>query len=137
MYSNRLFQKLQPSKYSAFSSQRGSAIVEFVLVGAPLVLTALTVLSLLLSSFSLLVLRDSAIEGARYAALADQDSSTGCTRAKKLAESAIGRITSISSSCRQIPGLIEVVELRALIPLLGFMATSREFTVRGSAPIEN
>lgn len=128
---------MQPSRIFAPSSQRGSAIVEFVLVGAPLVLTALTVLSLLLSSFSLLVLRDSAIEGARFAALADQESSAGCIRAKTLAESAIGRIASISSTCRQISGQIEVVELNARIPLLGFMATSREFTVRGSAPIEN
>lgn len=133
---NRPYQKLQFSKLAFRSNQRGSAIVEFVLVGAPLVVTALTVISFSLASFSVLVLRDSAIEGARYGALADQDSSAGCVRATKLAESAVGRTAYVSSSCRQISGFVEVVELRAHLPFLGLLGTSREVTVRGSAPRE-
>lgn len=128
---------MRPSKFRFSSSQRGSAIVEFVFVGTALVMTAFTVLSISLSSFSLLALRDSAIEGARYAALADQGSLTGCARARKLAESAFGKIISITSSCRQISGEVEVVELSVRLPLLGFLGSSRELTVRGSAPREN
>lgn len=99
-------------------------------------LTTMAVLSISLSSFSILVLRDSAIEGARYAALADQDSSAGCIRAKKIAESAVGRNTAISCSFRKISGDLEIVELSARFPLLGLFGTSREVKVRGSAPRE-
>ena len=103
---------------------------------APLVMTALTVCSVSLASFSILVLRDSAIEGARYAALADQDSPSGCIRAEKLAESAIGKRAHVASSCRQVSGDIEVVELSARLPLLGLLGASHKVTVRGSAPRE-
>ena len=128
---------MRPSSVRSVPSQRGSAVVEFVFVGTALIMTAITVMSISISSFLVLALRDSAIEGARYAALADQGSLAGCARARTLAEAAFGRIISITSTCRQSSGAIEVVELSARLPLLGFLGTSREVQVRGSAPREN
>ena len=119
------------------SRERGSAVVEFVLVSAPLVLLSMTVVAVGLSTFAMGVLRDSAIEGARYAALADQNSSAGCVRASNLASQAIGRFTEISANCEATTDGYEVVELRAQVLLFGMLTQTRELEAIGRAPREN
>lgn len=117
--------------------ERGSAIVEFVLVSVPLVLLAMTVVAVGLSAFTLGVLRDSAIEGARFAALADQGSSAGCVRGSQLASQAIGRFALIEANCESSTDGFEMVQLRAQILLFGMFTQNRELTATAKAPREN
>ncbi len=112
-------------------------MVEFILVSVPLLLLSMTVVAVGLSSFAMAVLRDSAVEGARYAALADQNSDAGCQRASLLARQAIGRFANVTATCGSSAGEFEVVELRAQIALLGLLTQDREFYAISQAPREN
>jgi Flp pilus assembly protein TadG len=118
-------------------SSRGSAVVEFILVSVPLLLLSMTVVAVGLSSFAMAVLRDSAIEGARYAALADQNSAAGCLRASLLAKQAIGRFANVSAACDSSEAGFEMVELRAQVTLFGLFTQDRELYAISQAPREN
>jgi Flp pilus assembly protein TadG len=118
-------------------SSRGSAVVEFILVSVPLLLLSMSVVAVGLSSFAMAVLRDSAIEGARYAALADQNSAAGCLRASLLANQAIGRFANVSAACDSSAAGFEVVELRAQVALFGLFTQDRELYAISQAPREN
>lgn len=117
-------------------SSRGSAVVEFILVSVPLLLLSVTVVAVGLSSFAMAVLRDSVVEGARYAALADQNSDAGCVRASVLASKAVGRFASVTASCESSSRGFEVVELRAQIALFGMFTQGRELYAISQAPRE-
>lgn len=122
------------------SSEKGSALVDFVFLAVPFVLVPLSVISLSFVSYAQTVLRDSAIEGARYAALADQDSSGGCKRSLELAQEAFAGFLDIKSSCSllsQSNGQIEHVVLRGRVPVFGVFAFSPELSAMGRAPREN
>ena len=97
MCSSKLSQKLQP-----FKLERGSAALDFILVAIPLLMVTLAQLSIFSSAFILNVIRDSAVEGARYAALADQNSQQGCARSKYLVAVALGKSVSPVFSCQSI-----------------------------------
>ena len=116
--------------------EAGSAVVEFVLVSVPLLLLAMTVIAVGLSSFTIAVLRDSAVEGARYSALADQVSSSGCVRATQLAREAIGKFATIDAKCALAANGFEVVQLNAQLVLFGFLSESRKLTAVSRAPRE-
>ena len=118
-------------------SSRGSAVVEFILVSVPLLLLSMTVVAVGLSTFAIAVLRDSAVEGARYAALADQNSAAGCIRASLLARQAIGRFANVSAVCDSSAAGFEVVELRAQIAMFGLFTQDRELHAISQAPREN
>ena len=118
------------------SHEAGSAIVEFVLVSVPLLLLAMTVIAVGLSGFTMAVLRDSAVEGARYSALADQFSSAGCIRATQLAKGAIGKFATIEARCDSTANGFEVVQLNAQLVLFGLLSESRKFTAISRAPRE-
>lgn len=122
------------------SSERGSALVDFALLAMPFVLVPLSVISISFVSYAQAVLQDSAIEGARYAALADQDSSGGCKRSRELANAAFAGFLDLKASCslsRQVTGEIEQVLLLAKIPVFGAIALSPELSAVGRAPREN
>lgn len=116
--------------------EAGSAVVEFVLVSVPLLLLAMTVIAVSLSSFTMAVLRDSAVEGARYSALADQASGSGCLRATQLAKAAIGKFATIDARCDSTANGFEVVQLNAQLVLFGFLSESRRLTAVSRAPRE-
>lgn len=102
---NKRYQELSLSKYSEkeavtrFTSERGSAVADFVLVAVPILFLALSVLGLSLASYTRLVLIDSAIEAARFSALADQTNSDGCVRAKVLFNKTFGANSVLHASC--------------------------------------
>jgi Flp pilus assembly protein TadG len=56
-----------------FSRDKGSAVVEFVMLGTPALLIFATGISLFGNTYQDAMLRSIAIDGSRYAALADQD----------------------------------------------------------------
>ena len=72
------------------SRQDGSAVTVFVLVAFPMLAIFVATVSITLGSYARLVLLDSTIEGARFAALADQDIASGIAKTKKLVASALG-----------------------------------------------
>ncbi len=113
--------------------ERGSAVFEFVLISAPLVLLAVTSISVTLASFTLMMLRDSAIEGARFAALADQDSAAGCLRAREQITATFKGKLRADIRCRTESDNQEIVEITAGFSDLGWLgphqlsATGRAF----------
>lgn len=85
-----------------FRLDRGSAALDFILVAIPLLMVSLAQLSIFLSAFILNVIRDSAVEGARYASLADQTAEQGCARSQALVAAALGESINPVFSCQSI-----------------------------------
>jgi len=122
------------------SSDRGSALVDFVFLAAPFALIPLSVISVSIVSYAQAVLQDSAIEGARYSALADQDSNGGCIRSLEVAKEAFAGFLDLKAACSssiQASGGIEQVVLLAKIPVFGIIALNPELSAVGRAPREN
>ena len=114
--------------------------MDFVFLAAPFALIPLSVISISFVSYAQTVLQDSAIEGARYAALADQDSGGGCKRSLDLAKEAFAGFLDLKASCTlssQASGGLEQVVLLAKIPVFGIIALSPELSATGRAPREN
>lgn len=78
------------------SKERGSAVTDFVLVAFPMLAIFSATISITLGSYARLVLLDATIEGARYAALADQNIAAGIARTKKLVAESLGPAVSVS-----------------------------------------
>ena len=78
------------------SRENGSAVTDFVLVAFPMLAIFVATTSITLGSYARVVLLDSTIEGARYAALADQDIAAGIAKTKKLVASALGPALSVN-----------------------------------------
>jgi hypothetical protein len=114
--------------------------VDFAFLAAPFALIPLSVISVSIVSYAQVVLHDSAIEGARYAALADQNSTGGCKRSLELAKEAFAGFIDLKASCSfssQANGVLEQVVLLAKIPVFGIIAMSPELSATGRAPREN
>ncbi len=80
------------------SKQDGSAVTDFVLVAFPMLAIFVATISISLGAYARLVLLDSTIEGARFAALADQDIAAGVAKTKKLVAAALGPGLSVNVS---------------------------------------
>ncbi len=115
---------------------RGSAVVEFTLVGVLLTALFLVLLQLGLALHVRNTLLASAAEGARYAANADRtrDDGEAVTRQLirgSLADSFAGRVTS---GVEMVDGASTVyVQVEATLPVIAFLGPSRGITVRGHA----
>lgn len=72
------------------SSEKGSAVTDFVLVAFPMLAIFSATISITLGSYARVVLLDATIEGARFAALADQDIESGIARTQKLVAGSLG-----------------------------------------------
>lgn len=103
---------------------RGSAIVDFVLVAPIVVAVALAVLQVILTMHVRTVLTSAAAEGARAAALADADPQAGERRTREIIDesmtaSAVERIIvhSMLSGGTQVMA----VDIDAHLPLLGLL----------------
>jgi hypothetical protein len=80
------------------SRQDGSAVTDFVLVAFPMLAIFVATISISLGAYARLVLLDSTIEGARFAALADQDIASGVAKTKQLVAAALGPGLSVQVS---------------------------------------
>lgn len=105
-------------------SDRGSAIVDFVLVTPVLIAVGLAVLQVILVMHVRTVLTSAAAEGARAAALAGADSRAGERRAKSIiaetiAADSVERITV--SRQRSGGAVVLAVGIEARLPLLGLL----------------
>lgn len=112
------------------SRQDGSAVTDFVLVAFPMLAIFVATISITLGSYARIVLLDSTIEGARYAALADQDITAGIAKTKQLVAAALSPALSVNvaGSVSRI-GNVEAVRLVStlginLVPGLNVLSVS-------------
>ncbi len=119
------------------SRQEGSAVADFVLVAFPMLAIFVATISITLGSYARLVLLDSTIEGARFAALADQDIDSGIAKTRQLVAAALGPGLSVSvvGSLSKL-GSVESVRL---VSTLGFnlISGSNFLTASSVATREN
>lgn len=118
------------------SGDRGSAVVDFVLVGALTALLFAAVLQLVLVLHVRATLIDCAAEGARYGALAGSSPEAGADRTRELISSALadGFADDVRAESTVVDGLPVVrVEVTAPLPLVGLLGPSGAVTVDGHA----
>ena len=104
-----------------------------------MVLLALSVMGIALNGLVRNVMFDSAIEGARFAALADQNASAGCARAQLLFAKALGTAITPTVRCDQAEvgsRAVILVSLEAVLPGLGFLPNNFRFKAVGHATAE-
>ena len=119
--------------------QRGSAVVEFVGVGALVTLAALTVLQVGVVSHVRSIVTDSAIAGAAYAALADSTVAAGVARTSELLDAGLASdlIRGVSGSHSTLGGSpVVIIAVDYRVPGLGPWLPLVSSTVRGHAFIE-
>lgn len=117
-------------------ADRGSAPVEFVLVGVLLTVLFLGIVQLGLDLHIRNVLVASASEGARYGANADRVPGDGAVRTQQLITSALsGRFAHDVSAGIEVRDSAElvVIRVRAPLPVFAFYGPSDVFTVAGHA----
>ncbi len=118
---------------------RGSAPVEFVLVGVLLTFLALAVLQLALALHIRNTALDAAAEGARYGALADNEPADAVQRTADLIATAVGPAYATDVTVREgewmgVPSVI--VTVRTTLPLVGLLGPDRALEVEGHAARE-
>lgn len=131
---NKRFPKLQ-----LFREVRGSAALEFVLVIVPFLLSATSVIGVFGSAYAINVLRDGAIEGARFAALADQSAIDGCERSRDLITKALKISSGLSVWCESAElnsNSYEKVSVQLTVPLIGLFSGQTILRAQSSAPRE-
>jgi Flp pilus assembly protein TadG len=124
---------------AAVRDDRGSAPVEFVMVGALLTVLTLSVLQLGLALHVRNTVLDAASEGARFGALADNDLHDGVDRTRDLITMALGSgyaedVTATYGSYLGHPSAI--VTVRTPLPLIGLVGIDEGLEVAGHAAVE-
>jgi hypothetical protein len=120
-------------------AERGSAVVDFVLVGCLLTLLFVAVVQLAMVQHVRNTLVDCASEGARYGALADRRPEDGVARARELivADLGPGYAGDVTAGRERFDGLDTVViRVRAPLPVLGLLGVGRVIQVSGHATVE-
>lgn len=120
-------------------AERGSAIVDFVLVGALLTVLFVAVLQLALTLHVRNTLIDCAAEGARYGALAGSSPAAGAERTRQLISSAVdGRYAAdVAARTSSLDGAPVVeVTVQAPLPVIGLLGPSGVIAVVGRAYAE-
>jgi Flp pilus assembly protein TadG len=115
---------------------RGSAVVDFVLVSALLVTLFLAIGQLALALHVRNTLIAAASEGARFGADADRSPADGADRTRELIRQSLSGAFAedVSAGYDQIDGVpVVTVEVKARLPLLGWLGPSRVLVVRGHA----
>lgn len=120
-------------------AERGSAVAEFVMVGAILTVLTVSVLQLALALHVRNTVLDAASEGARFAALADNGPADGVARCRTLIALAIGGdfardVTVSSGEWRGHPAV--TVTVRTTLPMIGLIGIEGAVEVSGHAVVE-
>lgn len=105
-----------------------------------MLMLSLAVITVSVSAYAMGVIRDSAVEGARFAALADQSTTSGCLRAQMLLEKALVADFSRVISCdsKIIAGVsYEKVRIQLGLPVIGLITGARFLTAESVAPRED
>ena len=119
--------------------ESGSAVAEFVMVGALLTVLTLSVIQLGLVLLIRNTVLDAAAEGARFAALADNGLVDGVERTTQLVTVALGPsyATDVSASYGSYLGHpAAIITVRAPLPLIGLIGLENGLEVDGHAAVE-
>lgn len=119
--------------------ESGSAVVEFVLVGALLTVLTLSVIQLGITLLIRNTVLDAASEGARFASLADNSLADGAARTRELITAAIGPeyakdISVTRADYRGAPAAI--VTVTTPLPIIGLVGVDHGLKVSGHAAME-
>ena len=119
--------------------ERGSAVVDFVLVLVVLVPVFLGILQVALVLLVRNTLASAASEGARFAALADNTPADGIERCRALITAAIGDayaddVTAASGSWLGHPAV--TITVRTTLPVIGLLGVRGAVEVSGHAAVE-
>jgi Flp pilus assembly protein TadG len=120
-------------------AERGSAPVEFVLVGVLLVALVLGVLQVGAVLFVRNTALDAAAEGARWAAI-EGTPSAGAARAAQVLTAALGSsyAADVRAGIATEAGVpVTVVTVRTPLPVLGLIGPARGLEVSGHAALES
>ena len=118
--------------------EQGSAVVDFVLVGALLTMFFVSIVQLTLILHVRNTLIDAAASGARYGALADRTSADASARARTLIAAALNPdfAQDIESSEVTVGGVRTIeVTVRAPLPVIGLLGPSGTLEVKGHAAL--
>jgi len=117
----------------------GSAVIEVAWVGAILTVLTVSVLQLALALHVRNTVLDSAAEGARFAALADNTPADGIARCRELITTAIGSdyATDVRASTGAWMGHPAVtITVRTTLPIIGLLGVGGALEVAGHAAVE-
>jgi Flp pilus assembly protein TadG len=124
---------------SHLHEDEGSAVVDFVLIAAVLVMLVLGIMQVCFAVHVRNTLASAAAEGARYAASADRSTNDALGRTRLSISQSVGsRFARDISVGRQVIGGLDFAEVtvRAAIPLVGTLGGPATTTVRGHALLE-
>lgn len=116
--------------------ERGSAVVEFTLVGVLLTVLFLGLLQLGLALHVRNTLAASAAEGARVAANADRSPADGAAAARELIRDSLADsfASGVTSGFETVDGVPTVyVQVDATLPVVGLLGPPRAIRLRGHA----
>jgi hypothetical protein len=128
-----------PVTREAEPRERGSAVVDFVLVGSLLTLFFLAIIQLALVLHVRNTLIDAAASGARYGTLADRGAADAEERTRSLIQSALnaGFAQQVSTSEVTHQGLRTLeVTVRAPMPVVGLIGPRDLLEVKGHAAVQ-
>ena len=117
----------------------GSAVVDFVLVGALTTVLFLAVVQLALALHVRSTLVDCAAEGARFGSLSGHTPSDGAERTRELIAMSLaeGYASDVTAEVVEVDGLEVVrVEVTAPLPVIGLLGPGDAMTVDGHALVE-
>lgn len=123
----------------AESGERGSAVVDFVLVGSLLTLFFLAIIQLTLVLHVRNTLIDAAASGARYGTLADRNAADAEERTRNLIKTALnaGFAEHVSTSEVTYQGLRSLeVTVRSPMPVIGLIGPRDMLEVKGHAAVQ-
>lgn len=121
------------------TDERGSAVVDFVLVGGLLTLFFLAIVQLTLVLHVRNTLIDAAASGARYGTLADRGSADARDRTAALIGVALNQdfATDVTTSEATYQGIRTLeVTVRAPLPVIGLIGPRAVLEVKGHAAIQ-
>ncbi|MDJ0351183.1 TadE family protein [Pseudarthrobacter sp. PH31-O2] len=121
------------------TDERGSAVVDFVLVGGLLTLFFLAIIQLTLVIHVRNTLVDAAASGARYGTLADRGSADARDRTVQLIGVALNQdfATDVTTSEATYQGIRTLeVTVRAPLPVIGLIGPRAALEVKGHAAIQ-
>lgn len=128
-----------PRRAATGGRDRGSAVVDFVLVGALVTVLLVGVLQLALALHVRSTLIDCAAEGARHGALLGSSPSAGAQRTRDLISSALSPTyaNDVAARATQVAGApVLEVAVRAPLPVLGLLGPAGVIDVSGRALVE-
>ncbi|TDT82503.1 TadE-like protein [Arthrobacter sp. AG258] len=119
--------------------ERGSAVVDFVLVGGLLTMFFLAIIQLTLVLHVRNTLIDAAASGARYGTLADRNSADAEERTRSLIGTALnpGFAEQVSTREVDLQGMRTLeVTVRSPLPVIGLIGPREMLEVKGHAAIQ-